>query len=133
MERREDCRIKVHQNSFVTHSYAKKKIGQIADISRGGLSFYYINPASIPSNFSMELGIWFQDQDLFLPDIIADTVSDIEVEYGNPFQQIPLRRRSVRFCNLSFNQNEQLYSTYGAFLTNKKYEPAQDCFHCHPL
>ncbi|MFH2064359.1 MAG: hypothetical protein ABIK15_04045 [Pseudomonadota bacterium] len=133
MERREDCRVKVSSNSFVINPYSKKKIGQIADISRGGLSFYYINPASIPSNFSMELGIWFQEQDLFLPDIVADTVSDIEVEYGNPFQQIPLRRRGVRFRNLSYNRNEQLYSAYGAFLTNKKYEPEKAHFHCHPL
>ncbi len=133
MERREDRRIKMTRDSFVTSKHSKKKFGRIIDISRGGLAFYYLNTASLPSNYSIEFGIWLQEQNLFLPNIIANTVSDTEVEYHNPYKQIPLRRRSVQFCNLSFDQTEQLHSACGSFLAEKRYEPEQTHFHFHPL
>lgn len=117
MERRKDSRIKISGNSFVTRKHSEKKIGRIIDISGGGLAFHYLNSASIPGNFSFEIGIWFQEKKLFMPNIRANiranTVSDIQVAYENPFMQIPLRRRSVQFCGLSLDQNQQLHSACG--------------------
>ncbi|MFH2064811.1 MAG: PilZ domain-containing protein [Pseudomonadota bacterium] len=131
MERREDSRIKITGDSFVTRHHSQEKFGRIIDISRGGLAFYYLDTTSIPGNFSIELGIWLQEQDLFLPDVIANTVSDREVAYKNPYKQIPLRRRGVRFCNLSFDQTEQLHFACRKILPDNPYEQKQN--HFHPL
>ena len=112
MERREDSRVRIGGEVFVTREESKRKIGRVIDISRGGLAFYYLETESMPDTFTGELGIWLQEKNLFLPDISARTISDIEVKYNNPMQQIPLRRRSVQFRNLPFEQAEQLYAAF---------------------
>lgn len=112
MERREDSRVKIRGEVFVTRKQSKRKIGRVIDISRGGLAFFYLDTESMPETFSGELGIWLQEKNLFLPDVTARTISDIEIQYNNPMQQIPLRRRSVQFCSLPFEQAEQLYAAF---------------------
>ena len=112
MERREDSRFKIRGEVFVTRKQSKRKIGRIIDISRGGLAFYYLDTEAMPDTPPGELGIWLQEKNVFLPDVTARTISDIEVQYKNPMQQIPMRRRSVQFCNLPFEQAEQLYAAF---------------------
>jgi c-di-GMP-binding flagellar brake protein YcgR len=133
MERRADHRIKITEDSFVTERHSEKKLGRIIDISRGGLAFSYRSTLSMPGICLMEFNIWLQDQNLFLPNVVADTISDIQVEYRDDLNHIQLRRRSVRFCNLSFDQMQQIHSACSRCFAHKSFKQEQAGFHFHPM
>jgi c-di-GMP-binding flagellar brake protein YcgR len=112
MERRKEIRIKIKSSGFITGGDSTKKIGRIVDISHGGLGFHYLETTFIPEEFSYMIGIQMKAQNLFLPDILANTISDFQVQYKTPFKHMPLRRRGIQFCRLSPWQYSQIHSAY---------------------
>ena len=108
-ERRQSKRIKIKDDAFVTRNTAKDKLGRIVDISSGGLAYHYISSTDLPEVFE-KIGIWAVLDDVHLNDIQIQTVSDMEVEYDNPFHHILLRRRGIQFEVLTDEQKAQLES-----------------------
>jgi hypothetical protein len=110
LERRKHKRFKVQNGAFAVlgappwpHS---TKVGQIIDMSMGGLAFSYIAEQE-PSNGSFELGIFLADNSFRLRKIPFETISDLEIKKG-PFNSITMRRSGVQFGELTPNQISQL-------------------------
>jgi len=110
LERRKHKRFKVQNGAFAVlgappwpHS---TKVGQIIDMSMGGLAFSYIAEQE-PSNGSFELGIFLADNSFHLRKIAFETISDLETN-GVPCSSITMRRSGVQFGELTPNQISQL-------------------------
>jgi len=82
-------------------------LGQIQDISLGGLSFTYMYSA-LEHNEASELDILLPGEKFHLNELPFSTVSDSVVLKENPFSMITMSRRGVRFSNLTPHQMFQL-------------------------
>ena len=109
-ERRKHKRFQVRNGAFVVlgtppwpHS---TKVGQIVDMSMGGLAFSYIAEQE-PSNGSFELCIFLADSSFHLRKIPFETISDLETDEV-PFSSITMKRSGVQFGELTPNQISQL-------------------------
>ncbi|NVM21601.1 MAG: PilZ domain-containing protein [Desulfobacterales bacterium] len=106
VERRKDKRFQVKEGALAVLRPHPAKLGQIIDISRGGLAFTYIAGEGKPTG-SFELEIFFSDNGFHLDKIQFETVSDFEIREV-PFSSITMRRCGVRFGELTDNQVSQL-------------------------
>jgi hypothetical protein len=88
-------------------SESKPNYGQLLDISKGGLSFYYFADAKKPKNYS-ELGIFPSNDDFAIERIPCKTVSDTNMIDESPFGTKILRRHSIRFEKLTPEQKSKL-------------------------
>lgn len=92
---------------MMVHGTSMGAIGQVIDIGDGGMAFYYIGHPNRLDEI-LKLSIRQEDQTIQLNNVHVKTVTDFEIIYDNPIQQIPLRRRGVRFGILSEQQIKQL-------------------------
>jgi len=83
------------------------RLGQIQDISLGGLSFTYMYSA-LEHNEASELDILLPGDQCHLNGLPFTTVSDSVIPKGNPFSMITMSQRRVRFSNLTLHQMFQL-------------------------
>jgi len=82
-------------------------LGQIIDISRGGLSFRYMDNGMIEEKDDL-LTILSTDQHFYLVNIPFQTVSDFALVNVPTFSSIIMRRRCVRFRDLDEEQARRL-------------------------
>ena len=82
-------------------------LGQILDISRGGLSFRYMDNDMIGGEEEL-LTILSTDQQFYLVNIPFQTVSDFALTNVPSFSSIVMRRRCVRFKDLDEEQIRRL-------------------------
>ncbi len=82
-------------------------LGQIIDISRGGLSFRYMDNGMIEEEEDL-LTILSTDQQFYLVNIPFQTVSDFALVNVPTFSSIIMRRRCVRFRDLDEDQIRRL-------------------------
>jgi hypothetical protein len=106
VERRTHKRFQVPIGVFVAFGPAHSRLGEIIDISIGGLSFRYL-ATEHPSSASSTLDIFLTDRDFYLNDVPFDTVSDFGT-YQVPFVPVTMRRSGVRFGGLTNNQISQI-------------------------
>lgn len=99
VERREHRRYNANSGSCAINN----KVGQIIDISMGGLSFSYIDRGDW-SHESVELGMLFGDGALCLEDIPLKIISDCAIGSGLSI----VRRCGVQFGKLNAKQISQL-------------------------
>ncbi len=83
------------------------QMGQIIDISRGGLAFRYIDEKEISSEL-YEIAIIFAVDFFCMDNVLAETISDFEIESENPFASFTIRRCSFQFKKLTLKQNSML-------------------------
>ncbi len=108
IERRAGKRISVHAPAIaVVRAKPTIILGQIQDISLGGLSFTYMHNA-VRLNESSELEILLPGEKYYLNGLPFATVSDSVVPKENPFSVITMRRRGVRFIHVTPFQMSQL-------------------------
>lgn len=105
-ERRQHRRFQVPVGVFVTFSPENSRLGEVVDISSGGLSFRYLATEE-PPNGSYKLNIFRSEHDLYLNDMPFETVSDFGT-YEIPFVPVTMRRSGVQFRALTHNQRSQL-------------------------
>ena len=111
LERRKHKRFQLQNGAFAvlrafSWPHSTQKLGQIIDMSMGGLAFSYIAEQE-PSNGSFELGIFLADHSFHLRTIAFETISDLETN-GVPFSSITMRRSGVQFRELTPKQISQL-------------------------
>ena len=82
-------------------------LGQIQDISLGGLSFTYMYSA-LQHNEASKLDILLPGEKYYLNGLPFKTVSDSVIPRMNPFSMITMSRRGVRFSNLTPYQMSQI-------------------------
>lgn len=106
IERRRNKRFKAIEGAYAAISPNSNKLGQIIDISMGGLSFKYIDT----ENTSQELGkrneesIFLSSMGYYVGDLPFQTIDDYEMTDMPSFSSMKVRKRHVKFTDLSFKQ-----------------------------
>ena len=101
--RRKRERYKAKEGIFVEIKDSVVKMGQILDVSKGGLAFHYIDIGKRPKK-SFELEILVKNNGFHLEDLQLKTITDLAADSEFSFSYIPLRRRGGQFNNLSQHQ-----------------------------
>jgi c-di-GMP-binding flagellar brake protein YcgR len=103
IERRHLPRFQVHSGLFAMDS----QLGQILDISMGGLAFRYVERQQPPTT-DQGIGIIFDEEDLCFDHIPVQTITDAVI-FDRQGKKIPsIRRCGVRFLDLSPTQRTLL-------------------------
>ena len=107
VERRKHKRFQVQDIAFAVLRGQADQLGQIIDISRGGLAFHYIVSGKNVKR-SFELDILLAYYGLYMEKIKFKTISDFQIPNKSPFSPIIMRRHSVKFGELAPNQVSML-------------------------
>lgn len=105
-EKRRHKRFKVKPNVFVEISSDLPHIGQLIDISKGGLSFRYIEREGPKA--CDRLKIYIAGNDYSLQNLKVKTISDIKIPSQLAHSGIGIRRQGVQFEDLSSENIESL-------------------------
>jgi c-di-GMP-binding flagellar brake protein YcgR len=105
-ETRKHQRFQVRDGAFVAPRARTRKLWQIIDISKGGLSFRYVAHGDKPSG-CFELDIVTRDVSFSLEKIPARSVSDCKM-VNHPPSRHAMRRCSVAFGDLTTRQKSLL-------------------------
>lgn len=107
VERRKNKRYKAVEGAYAAISPNSHKLGQIIDISMGGLSFKYIdtsNDGMSDDDRTPEETIFLSSMGYYVGDLPFKTVADYEVTNAPSFSSMKVRKRHVQFTDLSFKQ-----------------------------
>jgi PilZ domain len=118
IERRSNERYQVQQGVYALLKNGSSKLGQIKNISTGGLAFMYINHEEQIGE-PIEVDIFISGNGYFLKGIPCKKISDIHVDNFVPFSTFEMRQLGVQFGEMSQGQASQL----DAFI--KKYAAVQ--------
>ena len=107
IERRIHKRFQVREGAYAWIRGNSSILGQIKNISRGGLAFTYItNGEQIHGLF--EVNIFFIGHGFYLKDVPSTKISDCRVNSIIPFSPVKIRRIGVQFGELKHSQISQL-------------------------
>ena len=106
VERRKNKRYKAVEGAYAAISPNSHKLGQIIDISMGGLAFKYIDTSNDDTSQSLdaEETIFLSSMGYYVGDLPFKTVSDYEMTNAPSFSSMKVRKRHVQFTDLSFKQ-----------------------------
>ena len=121
VERRRSKRYKAVEGAYAAISPNSHKLGQIIDISMGGLAFKYIdtnngdtsngdttnsdrNKEDKKNQGQSEESIFLSSMGFYVGDLPFKTISDNEVTDTPSFSAMKVRQRHVQFTDLSFKQ-----------------------------
>lgn len=106
VERRKNKRYKAVEGAYAAISPNSHKLGQVIDISMGGLSFKYIDTSSddTDSESLSEESIFLSSMGYYVGDLPFKTIADYEVTNAPSFSSMKVRKRHVQFTDLSFKQ-----------------------------
>ena len=105
-ERRKHQRFKAREGSFAALK-PSQAVGEITDISKGGLAVHYAlydRDLEMPS----EVMIIFTADRFHLKKIPCKKISDFQIEENPPFSSISTRRCGLKFGDLTEEQKSQL-------------------------
>lgn len=106
IERRKNKRYKAVDGAYAAISPNSHKLGQIIDISMGGLCFKYIDTSSEADerDAKTEDAIFLSSMGYYVGDLPFKTVSDYEVPNSPSFSAMKIRKRHVKFTDLTLKQ-----------------------------
>ena len=107
VERRKHRRFRSKEGTYAVLSGPVSKMGQILDISRGGLSFRYIDIGDRPRETCV-LDILMEDNTFRLENVGFRVISDLNASKDFPFSTIPMRRCGGELTGLSDGQIDEL-------------------------
>ena len=94
------------------------KMGEIIEISRGGLTFSYIDNESGLKALG-ELDIIFAEKDFHLSRLPFKEVDDADVIDDSPFSALAMKRLTVKFEELSTRQKQKIDHLLSNFTTGE--------------
>jgi hypothetical protein len=101
-------RFMARADAFAVLRNQVSEVGQLINVSKGGLAFKYLAEQPLPSD-PYELDIFLAGRREFLwRGIPHRTIQDIELTPIVPFSMIRMRRRSVAFENLTEDHHLRL-------------------------
>lgn len=109
-EQRKYRRFKVRDESLYILNPNSTGLGEIIDISLGGLAFYHVKKQSW-SDSTLKMGIMFSDSDVIIDDLPMKTISECAInpiDPGLPDNSTAIWRQSVQFGELTPDQINQL-------------------------
>ncbi|UCD31365.1 MAG: hypothetical protein JSV38_11245 [Desulfobacterales bacterium] len=107
IERRKHRRFQARRGTFAALNNGSLKIGQIQNISKGGLAFRYIANEG-QAEGSNNVDIFVTDNDFLLRKIPFTTVSDDSLDLEIPFSTVSLRQCCGQFGELTQTQQSEL-------------------------
>ena len=107
IERREHKRFLVQEGAYALLKNNSSKLGQIKNISRGGLAFSYIVDEE-QMHDSFKVDIFISNLGYCLKDIPSKKISDFHVDNKLPFSTFSIRQVGIQFNELNHNQLSQL-------------------------
>ena len=106
-DKRKHIRYRVKDHVYVSlRSETEEEVGQILDIGKGGLSLHYLETFEKKKEYT-DLGI-FSSMELAVERIAFRSVSDIKLAGDHKLKGPNLRRYSLRFENLTPEQETKL-------------------------
>ncbi len=102
VERRRFRRFKVKDGAFAASIPDSKKLGQIIEMAKGGLSFIYIDPGDAFEETALE--IFVADGEFYISKLPVNVVSDTPVPNRLSINPIAVRRQGVEFADLTPEQ-----------------------------
>jgi len=107
MERRTHRRFKVQEEAYAALNNGSLKIGQIQNISKGGLAFRYLANEK-QSEGSYKAYIFKTDNDFFIENLLFNTISDVHIDLEIPSGTVSKRQCRGQFGELTQSQMLQL-------------------------
>jgi len=107
IEKRKHKRFRSKEFAYAAFRSQNMKIGQIVDISKGGLAFHYIADGD-QINGARELEIYLAVNGFHMEAVPFNTVSDFVLPNEFPLSTVIMRRRGVQFGGLTKFQKTQL-------------------------
>ena len=105
-EHRKHKRFQVPQGAFVGFGPHANKVGQIVDVSMGGLCYRYVGCGE--SSDGSHLDIFVTDNDFYLGAVPFKTVCDLQVADRAPASPMTMRRCGVQFGKLTHKQSAHM-------------------------
>jgi hypothetical protein len=119
-EQRIHKRFQVQEGVFVLIRNDSSILGQIKNISRGGLAFTYIaNGEKVNELFDVD--IFLKDYGFYLKDMPSKKVADFHVNNKLPFSSFILRQIGVQFGKLKKSQLLQLDNFIQKYTKNEEF------------
>ena len=107
IERRKHNRFKAKEGVFAVVTSGDNKVGQIKNISKGGLAFQYVASEKKLAGLLI-MDIFRSSKDFYMKDVTVKTTSDCYVDSKIPFSTIILKQCGGKFADLADNQVSQL-------------------------
>ena len=106
VERRKSKRYKAIEGAYASINPNSQKLGQIIDISKGGVCFKYIDTSNDnqKSGTKQEDSIFLSSIEYYVGDLHFKAVGDYEITNEPLISFIKVRKRHVQFTNLNFQQ-----------------------------
>jgi hypothetical protein len=105
--RRRHERYKAKNNVFVEIKDSVVKMGQVLDISKGGLAFHYLDFGRQPKK-SFEIDILVKNNGFHLGNVQFKGITDLKADKEYALSYMPIRRLGGQFNKLSQNQMYQI-------------------------
>jgi len=118
IERRRDDRFKVVQGTIAIHRDDHSKLGQIIDISRGGLAFWYNDGRDLTREFA-ELAISLAAEGFYLDKMPCTVISCVAASRTSPLNRVNMKRVGVQLGELTRKQTDQLEIFIRNFTTDQ--------------
>jgi len=107
IERRKHKRFLVQEGAYALLKNNSSKLGQIKNVSRGGLAFSYIvNEEQMHESFKVD--IFISGQGFCLKNISSKKISDFHIDNQLPFTTFAVRQVGIQFNELNHSQLSQL-------------------------
>jgi len=106
-ERRKYTRFRARDGALIELRSYRGKLGEIIDISKGGLAFRYIDIGDRPKG-SFEVDIFLKEAGFRLEKVPAKTVSDLKTTKYFPYSSTETRRQGIQFGELTGDQVSKL-------------------------
>jgi len=107
VERREHKRFPVREGVYALIKDNSSKLGQIKNVSRGGLAFSYIvNEEQMHESFKVD--IFISGQGFCLKNIPSKKISDFHIDNKFPFSTFAVRQVGIQFNELNHSQLSRL-------------------------
>lgn len=103
VEKRKNKRYRAKEGAYAAISPHSRKLGQIIDISMGGISFKYIDNEDEQEK-KPERSIFLSSLGYYVGELPFKTIEDCEITNSPSFSSIKLRKRRVQFTELSLKQ-----------------------------
>jgi hypothetical protein len=119
IERREHKRFRVQEGVYALLKNNSSKLGQIKNISRGGVAFSYIDDGE-QMHESFKVDIFISEIGYCLKDVPSKKISDLHLDNRLPFSTFSIRQAGIQFSELNHSQLSQLDNLMRDYTTGEQ-------------
>lgn len=119
VERRKHKRYRVQEGVYALLKNNSSKLGQIKNISRGGLAFSYIVDGE-QMHEPFKVDIFICNIGYCLKDVPSKKISDLHIDNKLPFTTFSIRQAHIQFNELNHSQVSQLDNLMRDYTTGEQ-------------